>query len=202
MAFDVATARGYVQRDLRDESAVRWTANEIDRAVDKALDEYGLAWPIVSYLDAVKGATDTLDMTALAGWAAAVWLYALWVEYAIGNVPPTAVRFREERRGFIRIRESTQPVQGESCRVWHAKGRALADVEVQHEDIIVLGGTAFAAIAAGVGATGAVNVSGWTPRQYRDWGEARLVDFRRRLRELGDSFSSGSPAAVWSSAKL
>src|SRR3989304_48490 len=108
--MDAATARGYVQRDLKDESAVRWTANEIDRAVNRALADYSMAWPLVSYLDATKGSTDVLDMTALGGWSTAVWVYALWCEYPTGNVPATAVRFGEVWRGRLRLIDSSQPV--------------------------------------------------------------------------------------------
>lgn len=195
--MDAATARTETRRDLKDESSVRWSDNEIDRAVAKALDEYSAAYPLVASTDVAKGSTDTLDVSAVSSY-----VHAVWLEYPIDDSPVKAIRFREERRGMLRILERSQPVTGDDIRVWYVKARALADVEALHEDLIVLGAAAFALAAAASGATGALNVSGWTPRQYKELAEGRLNEFRDRLKALSDSWVSGAPAAVWSSAEL
>lgn len=195
--MDAATARGYVQRDLKDESAVRWTANEIDRAVNRALAEYSLAWPTVTYTDKTMGSTDTIDCTATTAW-----LYGLWAEYPTGENPPEAIRIAEERRGYVRIVQSSLPAAGETVRIWYAKTRAIGDVESEHEVIVCQGAAAFAALAGGIGSVGVVTISGWTPKQYQDWGRETLADFRRRLKGLADAFSWGAAPAAWSSAEV
>lgn len=205
--MDLATMRGNVQDDLKDTGNSRWTDDEIDRAIERAVSEYSRANPVVSYddvaLTATGDATDRrYDLSANTGY-----LWCESVEYPIDDDDgPVFVLFREERATKkVYVLPGPSLTEGEDVRFWYAKSRTLgvsSDIPVEDEELIALGAGAYATLAWANYAIDRIGVSGWTPRQYREWAEPRLKEFRERLDELRLRRVSGvgGPMVSWGSS--
>ncbi len=89
--MDLATMRALVRRDLHDEDAsnYRWTNDEIDRHIARAVKELSLAAPLSSQatLTTTEGSRD-LSLASLTGLVAVEA-----VEYPVGQYPPSYAPF-------------------------------------------------------------------------------------------------------------
>jgi len=192
--MDLVEMRGDVENDLKDTSNVRWTDAELDRAIERAVQEYQVANPIMGYVDIplVEGQY-VYDLSSEAGY---MWCEA--VEYPIEDEDgPVYLAFREDRaqkRVWINPRAQTsrgeepELTAGEDCRFWYAKAHTLtvdsSTIPMEHEDLIAAGAAAFAGLAMSAYAIDRIGSNALTPQQWRDWAEKRLADFRERLEAL------------------
>ncbi len=168
--------RAEVQRDLRDETALVWTANEIDRAILRAVNEYSLYKPRPQ-LSTIATTPDSreVDISTLTD---RIGVYK--VEFPLSYDPPSYQRFHV----FINTLylDGDDVGNGNNCKIaWgklHTIDGSTNSIETQDHELVCLGAAAYAALAAGVAAVNTVNVGGQNvDRDYKTWGQDALRRF-------------------------
>ncbi len=201
--MDLPTMRGRLETDLKDTANARWTDAELDRAIGRAVGEYNGAAPLLGKVDLAMGSSRWFDLSAQAGY---LWCEA--VEHPIDDEDGPLYRlFREDRAAKKVYVLGSGLGEGENVRFWFAKAHTLdgttSTIPVEHEELILLGAAGFAVLSMAEYVIDRVTVSGWAPRQYREWGEARLAAFRRRLEDIRATRVTGFGASVsWGSAMV
>ena len=185
--MDLPTMRTRVRRDLHDEDAqnYRWTDDELDRHIQRAVDEVSVA--------SSREMKSTLTTTAssrdlsLASLTSLVSVEA--VEYPTGLYPPSYVRF-SVWVGTLTLLVDSLPSGGEDVYVYHGTMHTLdattSTLAAHLEDLVATGAGAYAALEWSSFATNRINVGGeevW--RQYLIWGQDRMAAFLHRLAQLG-----------------
>lgn len=175
--MNLSTMRTNVRRDLKDEDAsnYRWTDDEIDRAIAKAVKEFSLYVPreMKSTLATVDNSIE-LDISTLTDR-----ISVDKVEFAIDQEPRLFTRF-EVYQDKLYFRETEG--DGNNCYVYWSKLHTLdvttSTLPAQHEDLVALGAAAYAALAQAEYSTNKANYGGQdVDRDYRSWAEARLREF-------------------------
>ncbi len=185
--MDLPTMRARVRRDLHDEDALnyRWTDNELDRHIQRALVEVSIASPreMKAALTTTAGSRDL----SLASLTNLVEVEA--VEYPTGLYPPSYVRF-SVWAGTLSLLTASAPSGGQGVNVYHGVmhtlGATSSTLPAHLEDLVANGAGAYAALEWASFATNRINVGGedvW--RQYLVWGQDRMAAFLRSLAELG-----------------
>ena len=179
--------RAAVRRDLHDEDApsYRWSDNELDRHIQRALGEVSVASPreMKASLSTTAGSRD-LSLATIAGLLAVEA-----AEYPTGLYPPSYVRF-SVWSGTLSLLVVAAPSGGQGVTVYYGAMHTLdatsSTLPVYLEDLVATGAAAYAALEWASFATNRINVGGedvW--RQYMVWGQDRLAAFLRRLAEMG-----------------
>ncbi len=189
----LTTITANVAADLKDASNATWTAEELARAVRWALFELSWAAP--------RRATATLTASegvreyglAAAGIADALYVTEVWHPYTPAGPehPPRGVAWRllDDDTLFLDV---DTVFAGEGIRIFYARphaiegldGAATTTLTPEQEELVTLGAAGYAALQRAQESIGQVNVSTQAPRLWRDWGEARLREFRTRLNQL------------------
>lgn len=178
--------RTRVRRDLHDEDALnyRWTDNELDRHIGRALGEVSVASPreMKAALTTTAGSRD-LSLATMAGMVA---IEA--VEHPTGLYPPSYVRFNVWS-GTLTMLVDSAPSGGQGVNVYYGAAHTLdatsSTLPVSLEDLVATGSGAYAALEWASFATNRINVGGvdvW--RQYLEWGQDRMAAFMRGLAQL------------------
>ena len=184
--MDLPTMRTRVRRDLHDEDAqnYRWTDDELDRHIQRALDEVSVACPreMKSTLTTTAGSRDL----SLASLTDLVSVEA--VEYPTGLYPSSYVRF-STWAGTLTLLVDSLPAGGEDVYIYygtlHTLDATTSTLPAALEDLVATGTGAYAALEWSSFATNRINVGGeevW--RQYLIWGQDRLSAFMRRLAQV------------------
>jgi len=178
--------RTRVRRDLHDEDAqsYRWTDNELDRHIQRALDEVGVASPR-EMKSTLTTTADSRDLS-LASLTNLVSVEA--VEYPTGLYPPRYVRF-SVWAGTLTLLVDSLPSGDEDVHVHHGTMHTLdattSTLPASLEDLVATGAGAYAALEWSSYATNRINVGGedvW--RDYLTWGQDRMSAFMRRLAQV------------------
>jgi len=181
--MNLADMRARIRKDLRDEDSqnYRWTDDELNRHIDRAVRELSLSCPLETKatLTTTAGSRD-LSLSSLSG---VVEIEA--VEYPAGNYPPSYVRFSAWSDTLTLLIDSL-PGDGEDVYVYYGKLHTLdagsSTVPARLEDLVATGAAGYAAIEWASFATNRVNVGGldvW--RSYLTWGQDRLAQFLKGL---------------------
>jgi hypothetical protein len=182
--MNLVTMRANVRRDLKDEDsgAYRWTDDEIDRAIQRAVTTYSLYSPreMKSTVATVDDSTE-LDISSLPAR-----MSVDKVEYPISQEPRAFTPFTvyidtlyfEEAEG-----------DGTNCYIYwtavHSLIAGSSSLPAIHEDLIALGATAYAALALSQYSTNKANYGGQdVDRDYQSWGDLRLADFITQCKKL------------------
>ena len=182
-----ATMRTNVRRDLKDEDSgnYRWTDNEVDRVVDRALREYSRVKP--NELKATFATTSGSRTVSLSSISSVVAIFA--VEFPIDKFPRQYQRFTWFA-GSVELLGDNQG-DGANSYVYYGKVHDIDattwTVDVQHEHIIALGAVAYALLQYGGYAVNRVNVGG--DRSAADalkWGRQKLQEFEAELKRLAN----------------
>lgn len=184
--MNITEMRATVRRDLHDEDAAgyRWTDDEIDRHITRAVKEYSGAAPDEqTAVQATTAGSRALDVSGLAGL---VMVEA--VEYPAGEFPPRYRRFALWG-GTLTVLDGEVPDGGDAS-IFYGRLHTLDDsgstVPARHEDLIALGAAGHAAIAWGLYAVNRVNLGGTgTAAALLAWGEVRVEVFRTGLKMVG-----------------
>lgn len=185
--MDLPTIRARLRRDLHDEDALnyRWTDAELDRHIQRALDEVSVASPreMKTTLTTTAGSRD-LSLASVSGL---VHVEAL--EYPISLYPPSYVRFSTWGNTLTLLIDAA-PSAGQSVNVYYGAAHTLdittSTLPVPLEDLVATGAGGYAALEWANFAVNRINVGGeeaW--RRYLLWGQDRLSEFLRRLAQLG-----------------
>ena len=175
--------RTRVRRDLRDTDPAheRWSDDELDRHIERAVRELSLAAPVevVATLTTAAGSRD-LDASTLTG---RVSIDA--VEYPAGQYPPAFAVFSSWGDTLTLVVDRA-PHAGERATVSYSKLHTLTDeastLPVALEEIVATGAGGYAALEWASFATNRVNAGGTdTWRHYHIWAQERLAAFARAL---------------------
>ena len=179
--------RTRVRRDLRDtdETDQRWSDDELDRHIERAVRDLSLAAPVeaVTTLTTTAGSRD-LDVSGLAD---RVSIEA--VEYPAGQYPPSFVPFSAWGDTLTLVVDPA-PRTGERATVSYSKLHTLTDetstLPAALEEIVATGAGGYAALEWASFATNRVNAGGTdTWRHYHIWAQERLAAFARALAKHG-----------------
>ena len=183
--MDIATMRGLVRRDLKDEDSdnYRWTDNEIDRAIGQAVAELSRYAP--RYMKNTIATTDAsfeIDISALTDR-----ISVDQVEFPIDEHPRIFQRFSVYQDTLTLI--GAYEGDGENCYIeWtqvHTLDGAGSSIPTYLEDLVAIGAAGFAASGASQYHTDRANVGGDNvDRDYLYWATGRLMDFRKQLKQL------------------
>jgi hypothetical protein len=176
-----AAMRAVVRRDLHDEDAAsyRWTDNEIDRHVNRALRQYSLASPQqkTSNLTTTAGSRD-LSLAALADL-----MDIVAVEYPTGKYPKQYQRW--QRWGAtLTLLVDAAPAGAEPVALYYTAEHSLATLPTHHEEIVAGGAAAYAALEWANYAVNRINLDQRAAEHFLTWGRDRLAQFRDELRRL------------------
>ena len=185
--MNLSDMRTLVRRDLHDEDAAnhRWTDEELDRHIARAVKELSLAVP--------REAKATLSTTAnsrdlsLATLTDRVVVEA--VEYPLAKYPPSYVAFSVWGDTLTLLVDSP-PLSATDVDIYYGRLHTLdvttSTIPEALEDLVATGAGAYAALEWASFATNRVNVGGdETWRNYLVWGQERLAAFARALAEHG-----------------
>jgi hypothetical protein len=178
--------RALVRCDLHDEDedSERWTDDELDRAISRAVAELSEHLPLESAADLTTTAgSRELDLGSLSG---RVMVAA--VEYPAGEFPRRFQPFSLWGDTLTLLGEEVP--DGSDATVYYGTLHTLdaqgGTLPALHEDLVALGAAGYAAVEQSVYAVNRVNAGGASvPADLRKWGKDRLDRFRAELRRLG-----------------
>jgi hypothetical protein len=185
--MNLSDMRTLVRRDLHDQDAAnyRWTDEELDRHIARAVKELSLAVPLEA--KATLNTTANSRDLSLATLSDRVVIEA--VEYPLGKYPPSYVAF-SVWGDILTLLVDSPPLSATDVDVYYGRLHTLdattSTIPEALEDVVATGAAAYAALEWASFATNRVNVGGdeaW--RNYLVWGQERLAAFARALAEHG-----------------
>lgn len=182
--MDLPDMRDLVERDLHDETNTSWSADEIDRAIQLAVQEFSYAVPQEDSTTEASLASRDIDVSALSD---RVMVQA--VEYPTGNYPKTYVRF-SLWDDTLTMLVDTAPDGTYDAEIYYGKLHTLdgsgSTIPAIHENLVAKGAAGFAMQQWASEAINKVNVGGKeVSRVYRSAAADRLGHFRREVKRLG-----------------
>ena len=177
--------RASVRRDLKDEdnSNYRWSDNEIDRAIERAVLDYSLYCPLEQ-----KTTVATVNLSADINLSTLSDLVDIvTVEHPVDQVPAQYQRFRTW--GGILTFLDGYTGDGANCYIrWlkkHSIGAGSSTVPTAHESVIALGATAFAVSAQAQYQVNTANTGGSrVDSDYGQWAKDKLKQFYEALSHI------------------
>jgi len=175
-----------VRKDLHDEDAGNylWSDSELTRHINRALKELSerMPLPAKATLPTTSGSRQ-VDISSLSN---RVMVHA--VEYPIDEYPAKYQQF-SIWGNTLTIVSGDEP-NGSNCNIYYGVQHTLdaegSTLPAEGEDLVACGACGYAAIEQAAFSINKVNVGGaMTPREYRDWGNERLRNFKDALRRLG-----------------
>jgi hypothetical protein len=175
-----------VRKDLRDQNSenYRWTDDELTRHINRAVREFSeeVPLPARATLPTTSDSRE-VDISSLTG---RVMVEA--VEYPLLLFPPDYQQFTVWG-DTLTIISGSEP-DGSNCYIYYGKLHTLdagdSTIPTKYEDIVATGACGYAAVEWAVYAVNRVNVGGTlTSKEYLEWGNQKLNDFRREMKRLG-----------------
>ena len=179
----LSNIRTRVRQDLHDTDAAnyRWSDSELDRHIQRALDETSRAIPqeASATLNTTPGSRD-LSIAALGGL-----IEVEAVEFPVGEFPPSYISFSRWANA-ISLLVDTTPASALPVVVYYTSqhtldgsGTTLAGFQ---EDIVATGASAYAVLESSAGAIDRLATGGTeVPAQFLAWARAREIAFRQLL---------------------
>ena len=184
--MNLTDMRAIVRRDLHDEDSgnYRWTDNELDRHIARAVMEFSENIPYEQ--KATKATTSgsrELDISNISG---RIMVEA--VEYPVGKFPKRYQPY--SLWGDVLTLLGDEVPDGSDAYIYYGKLHTLdassSTIPARFEDLIAAGACGYAAVEWAVYAINRVNVGGTlTPKEFLEWGNQKLRFFRQELRRLG-----------------
>lgn len=183
--MNLSEMRAILRRDLHDEDATnyRWTDNELDRHIARAVKEFSEALPYEQRATMASTADSReLDISSLND---RIMVEA--VEYPIDKFPKRYQRF--SLWGDILTILGDEVPDGSNAYIYYGKLHTLdavsSTIPQNLDDLIAAGAAGYAAVEWAVYAINRVNVGGiMTPREFLTWGNERLRYFKTELKRL------------------
>ena len=182
--MDLATMRGLVRRDLKDEDAANyvWTDDEIDRAIQKAVSELDKHVPrSMRNTVATTDGSREIDISALTNR-----ISVDKVEFPTGEHPLSFQRFSVYLDTLTLI--DSYEGDGEDCYIYwstvHTLDGSTSTIPAELETLVALGASAYAVIAQGRYHSDRANTGGQNvDRDYAYWSRDRLKEFKEGLKK-------------------
>jgi hypothetical protein len=193
MTTNLTTIRTLVRRDLKDEdgAAYRWTDDEIDRAIQKAVLEYSEYCPLprLTKLDTVDQDNE-VDISTLTDR-----IDIVKVEHPITDKPYPSRRFAVWAdilyflEGYIG--------DGEECNVYwlqkHTLSASVSTVPTPHEGTVALGAAAYAVSSQGQYSSNMANTGGPNvDKDYNLWAKEMFTQFYAALERARQEAPGGA----------
>ncbi len=186
--MNLSDMKTIVRRDLHDEDSqdYRWTDNELERHIARAVKEFSGACPYEQ--KAVKATTTGSRDIDISIITERVSVQA--VEYPAGNYPAIYQRF--SLWGDILTLHSDEVPDGSDAYIYYGKLHTLdsstSTIPAVNVDLVAAGACGFAAVEWAIYAVNRVNTGGLnTPEEFLTWGRKKLSYFRRELKKLGNN---------------
>jgi len=181
----LTTMRASVRRDLKDEisASYRWSDNEIDRAIERAVLDYSLYCPLEQ-----KTTVATTDLSTDVSLAALIDLVdVVSVEHPVDQLPAQYRPFRTWAGSITFLNGYTG--DGNNCYIrWlkkHSIGASASTVPAHHEAIIALGSSAFAVGSQAQYQVNTANTGGGSvDNDYGRWAKERFKQFYEALSRI------------------
>ncbi len=185
--MDLPTMRTRVRRDLRDEDSAneRWSDAELERHIERAVQELSLASPRESSVTLqTQAGSRELDVSTV---TERVTIDA--VEYPAGEYPPSYAQHSLWGDTLTLLVERL-PGAGEDVVLNYSRLHTLdttsSTLPEALEEVVATGAAAYAALEWSSYATNRVNVGGAdTWRNYHTWAQERLAVFHKALAKHG-----------------
>ncbi len=198
-----------VRDDLKDldPSNYLWTTAELDRHIQHAVNDYQKIYPLLGEVSivVVADSSGNTRRQSVGSPLPAGYLWTMRVEYPIDDDPPSYRLFREELidQGTLYLPTGNPPAAGDLLKIWYAKSHTLdastSTLPTEHEEVITLGATAYAAHAAARYSASRLNASAWTPRGLAEFAAERMATYLSVLEALRAGYSSAAaPSPHWS----
>lgn len=193
--MNLTLMRTNVRRDLKDEDAsnYRWTNDEIDRHIEKAVKEFSRYSPreMMSELATVADSAQ-VDISTLTDRVSVDR-----VEFPHDETPRVFVRF-ELYKDVIYLLETTG--DGTNCIVYwttvHTLTAGASTIPTMYEELIAIGAGAFAALSISQFKTDKANYGGAdVDMDYKAWGEKQLTEFYTALKKSNRKLKQSSMRA-------
>ncbi len=187
----LTTMRTNVRRDLKDEVAAgyRWTDDEIDRAIEKAVLVYSSYCPLMQ-LDATIYTVDQGNTVSLATLTERIDVVK--VEHPINDLPYQSRRFKVW--GDLLTFQDGYVGDGQVCNIYWLKKHTLGEtstIPAAHDHIIALGAVAFAVSSQAQYQVNLANTGGQgVNKDYSSWARAAFEAFYKLLQNAR-SYSPG-----------
>jgi len=186
----LAELRDLLETDLDDAGNATWSTDEIDRGIQRALNEYSGSNPQES-VDTVELSSDGREIDISS--ASVMRLDSVWFPYDASDPahPPNWVRW-SLWGDTLYIISGDEPASGEVVRLFYQalhtidglNGESSTTVPAGDEEILVLGAGAHCALQKGRSAIGEAGVSGETPEHWLRWAAPRMDAFNEALRRV------------------
>ena len=184
--MNLADMRSIVRRELHDEDecSYRWSDDELDRHISRAVKELSEHMPCEQTATAATTAgSREVDVSAING---RVMVQA--VEYPAGRFPRHFQRFSLWADMLTLLGEEVP--DGSNAVVYygglHNLDAAGSTIPAYMEELVASGACGYAAVEWAVYAVNRINAGGTqTMRDFLDWGNEKLRHFRGELRRLG-----------------
>lgn len=184
--MNLSEMRTKVRRDLQDEDSdnYRWSNDQIDRHIERALSEFSEAVPLEkSTLVATTPDSSDIDISSLTD---RIMIRA--VEYPLDCYPRSYQRF--SLWGDILTMLGDVVPAGDDCMLYYGNLHTLdsetSTIPAKHEDLVALGAEGYALVAWAAYSINQVNLGGTdTPGVFNSQGLDKLGQFRSELKRLG-----------------
>ena len=184
--MNLTEMRTIVRRDLHDEDAAnyRWTDDELDRHISRAVKEFSEALPYEQKETvATTSGSREIDISTI---TSRIMVEA--IEYPVDKFPKRYQRFSLWGDGLTLLGDEVP--DGSNTYIYYGKLHTLdaegSTIPNKFEGLIAAGACGYAAIEWAVYAINQVNIGGTTtPREFLNWGKERLNYFNQELKRLG-----------------
>jgi hypothetical protein len=182
----LTNTRALVRRDLKDEDATnyRWTDNEIDRALSRALYELSRYTPreMKSTLATTNGSPN-IDISTLTDRVSVDR-----VEFPVDETPRVYQRFTVYQDTITLIGDAEG--DGTNAYIYWGKVHTLDGstdtVPTLLQDILALGAAAYAVLAQAQYRSDVAGIGGdRADTDYQSWGKSMLKEFTDQLKRFG-----------------
>ena len=186
----LATLRDRVELKLQDSGNATWSTDDIDEALEEALEQYSRRNPNTAIADVTLAADGReVDISSISDL---LRVEKVWWPYdsTTPGHPPAWVQFIVWPGDILYIDEPTAPTSGQHVRVWYTKSHTLNGLNaagattVPAEDItyLVSGGAHFAAQMRAVELAEQATVDRDVVKRLTEWAKEQGKNFRYGIR--------------------
>jgi hypothetical protein len=184
--MNLGEMRTIVRRDLHDEddSNYRWTDDELDRHIARAVKELSEAIPCEQKTNkATTSGSREIDVSTMTD---RITIEA--VEYPVDKYPKKYQRFSLWANILTLLGDEVP--DGSDANIYYGKLHTLdastSTIPSVYEDLVADGAGGYAAVEWSIYAVNRVNVGGTpTAEEFIRWGREKLGYFRQELKRLG-----------------
>ena len=194
----LTTLRATLRIDLHDEDAgaYRWTDAELERHLQRAVEEYQATAPVPTTKD-LTALASTYAYALTGGDAIAGLLAIERVEYPQGETPPAFVPWQLEGTTLTLYLVNQPVTAGATIRVHagikHTVDGAGSTIPPEHEHIVLRGALGYACLALANYSINRVNTSAEAEKQYTFTGRDALKQFSYDLKDIRRERTQRSP---------